>query len=162
MLCSADGCIDSRRWRHTVTSDTSTGADTPWAGRISTLPTTRGYTIVSYCLLVLAGSRFEERIPMSRKYQDIQPGNYCSEVQRPSRMPKWSSWFDCRCEWNSPHGRNGIVEDPVIRASSTIVCRVPVVVGLPRVLLIAEGSRFESQMGLITSKSGLLILLRRS
>lgn len=43
-----------------MTSDTNTGADTPWAGRISTLPTTRGYDIVSQCLFVHVGIQVRE------------------------------------------------------------------------------------------------------
>lgn len=40
---SADGCIDSRRWRDIVTRETLTAAVIPTLGLISTLPSTRGW-----------------------------------------------------------------------------------------------------------------------
>lgn len=43
MTESADGWIVSRRWRHIVTKEIETGAETPTVGRISTLPSIRGY-----------------------------------------------------------------------------------------------------------------------
>ena len=42
MTLSAAGLMLSRRCSETVTSETLTGAETPTAGRISTLPSMRG------------------------------------------------------------------------------------------------------------------------
>jgi hypothetical protein len=36
----------SRFWRHIRTKETGTGIEKPWPGRISTLPSIRGYAIV--------------------------------------------------------------------------------------------------------------------
>jgi hypothetical protein len=51
---SADGCIVSRRCSAMVTRETLTGAETPMSGRISTLPSMRGYGVCQHQASTLA------------------------------------------------------------------------------------------------------------
>lgn len=54
---SADGCMVSRRCNAMVTRETLTGADTPMSGRISTLPSIRGYDMSAMASTLVEGSR---------------------------------------------------------------------------------------------------------
>lgn len=107
---SADGCMVSRRCNAMVTRETLTGADTPMSGRISTLPSIRGYDMSAMASTLVEGESVIQRLdaagwsarrPLITETDwrhvlvllicpDSQPGSYCLAVLRRERRPTCS------------------------------------------------------------------------
>ena len=108
---SAVGLIISRRWRWMVTMDTWTGAVTPTPGRISTFPSSRGWTKISTWppsetyRSIYPPNVWTINIPVLPIYRGIQLGNCCSGFPTPSHwlMPfalRSSARIGrCSCRW---------------------------------------------------------------